>query len=152
MVCSAFAYDHMLQFEVVNVILNSQNYRDEILEPDVRSSLNTLKCQNMVLEDNNARPQRARIIEEYKNLRNITSLRLPSLSPDLNISNTCGTSSADVFETANQPYRPFVNFAKLFWRSLRLPRLKRMKQVTSIIERCQVVSRQKGCCTQFKRK
>ena len=49
MVCGAFSYDHMLQLEVVNGNLNSQKYRDEILESDVRPSLNSLECQNMVL-------------------------------------------------------------------------------------------------------
>ena len=84
MVCGAFSYDHMLQMEVVNGTLNSQKYRDEILEADVTPSLNSLECQNMVLQYDNARPQRARIIEEYRNLQNITSFPLPSLSLDLN--------------------------------------------------------------------
>ena len=38
----------------------------------------------MVLKYDKARPQRARIIEEYRNLQNTASLPLPSLSPDLN--------------------------------------------------------------------
>ena len=38
----------------------------------------------MVLQDDNARPHRARIIEDYKNQHNIASLPWPSLSPDLN--------------------------------------------------------------------
>ena len=77
MVCGAFSYDHMLQLEVVNGTLNSQKYRDEILESDVRLSF-SLECQNMVLQDDNAIPQRARIIEDCKNLQNIASLPLPS--------------------------------------------------------------------------
>ena len=71
--------------EVVNWTLNSQKYRDKILESEVRPSLNSLKCQNMVLRDDNARPQHASIIEEYKKkLQNIASLLLPSLSLVLN--------------------------------------------------------------------
>ena len=35
MVCGAFSNHHMLQLEVVNWTLNSQKYRDEILESDV---------------------------------------------------------------------------------------------------------------------
>ena len=84
MVCGAFAYDHMLQLQVVNGALNSQKYREKILESNVRPFFNSLECQNMVLQDDNARPQRARVIEEYKNLQNIASLLLPSLSLDLN--------------------------------------------------------------------
>ena len=35
MVCGAFSYDHMQQLEIVNRIMNSQKYRDEILGSDV---------------------------------------------------------------------------------------------------------------------
>ena len=58
MVCGAFSYDHMPQLNVFHGTLNSQKYRDETLESDVRLSLNSLECQNMVLQDDNARPHR----------------------------------------------------------------------------------------------
>ena len=61
----------MLQLKVVNGTLNFKNYWDETLESDVRPSLNSPDGKNMVFQDDNARPQRARIIEEYKNLQNI---------------------------------------------------------------------------------
>ena len=80
MVCGAFSYDHMLQLNVVNGTLNSQKYRDETPESDVSLSLNSLECQSMVLQDDNARPQCARIIEEYKNLQDITMFPWPSLT------------------------------------------------------------------------
>ena len=83
MVCVAFSYDHMLQLKVVNGTLNSQKYRDDTLESDVRLSLNSLECHNMVHQDDNARPQRARTIEECKNLQNIAMFTWPSLTPDL---------------------------------------------------------------------
>ena len=82
--CGAFSYDHMLQLEVVLGTLNSQKYRNEILENDVRPSLNSPECQSVVLEGDNTRSQRARIIEEYKSQQHIASLPLPRLSPDLN--------------------------------------------------------------------
>ena len=83
MVCDAFSYDRMQQLKVVNGTLNSQKYRDETQESDVTLSLNSLECQNMVHQDDNARPQRARIIEKYKNLQNIAMFPWPSLTPDL---------------------------------------------------------------------
>ena len=79
-----FFYDHMQQLEVILGTLNSQKYRNEILENDVRPSLNSPEYQSVVLEDDNTRSQRARIIEEYKNQQHIACLPLPSLSPDLN--------------------------------------------------------------------
>ena len=79
MVLGAFSYDHMLQVEVANGTLNTQKYRDEILESDIRPSLNSPECQNIVLQDDNATPQHARIIEEYKHLQNNANFALPSL-------------------------------------------------------------------------
>ena len=64
----------MLQLTVVNGTLSSQKYRGEIMESDVIPSLNSPESQSMVLQDNNARPKHARIIEDTQNLQNIASL------------------------------------------------------------------------------
>ena len=117
MVCDAFSYDHMLQMEVVNGTLNSQKYRDKILESDVRPSLNSLECQNMVLQYDNARPQRAPIIEEYRNLQIIASLPLQSMSPDLNPIEHLLDELGWRVRNLEPAYQPFVNFAMLYWRS-----------------------------------
>ena len=74
----------MIQPKVVTGTLNSQKYQDEILESGVRSPLDSLDGQNMVLGDDNARPHCTHIIEVYKNQQNIASLRRRSLLPDLN--------------------------------------------------------------------
>ena len=97
MVHGALSDDHLIQLKVVTGTLNAQKYQDEILESGVRSPLDSLDCQNMVLRDDIARPRCTRIIEEYKNQQNITSLLRPSLLQDLNPNKPCGTSSADVF-------------------------------------------------------
>ena len=76
--------DHLIQLKVATGTLNAQKYQDEILESGVRSPLDSLDGQNMVLRDNIARPHCTRIIKEYKNRQNITSLPPPSLLPDLN--------------------------------------------------------------------
>ena len=70
MVCSTFSYDHMLQLKVEN--------------SDVRPSLTSPDGKNMMLQDDDARPQHAHITEEYKNLQNIAMFLWPSLTPDLN--------------------------------------------------------------------
>ena len=152
MVCGAFSYDHMLHLEVVNGTLNSQKYRDEILESDVRPSLNSLECQNMVLKDDNARPQWVRIFEDYKNLQNIASLPLPSLSLDLNLNHI----EHLLYELGRRVRNrePAVSTLcelrkALLEESDRLPCLKRIKLVTSIVKKCQGVIRQKGSYTAY---
>ena len=57
----------MLQLKVVNGTLSSQKYRDENLQSDVIPSLNSPESQNMVFQDNNVRPKRARVIEYTQN-------------------------------------------------------------------------------------
>ena len=84
MVRGALSDDHMIQLNVVTGTLNAQKYQDEILESGDRSPLDSLDGQNMVLRCDIARPHCTRIIEEYKNQQNITSLTRPSLLLDLN--------------------------------------------------------------------
>ena len=84
MVRGALSADHLIQLKVVTWTLNAQKYQDEILESGVRSPLDLLDGQNMVLRDDIARPHCTRIMEEYKNQQNIASLPLPSLLLDLN--------------------------------------------------------------------
>ena len=110
MVCGALSDDHLIQLKVVTGTFNAQKYPGEILESGVRSPLDSLDDQNMVLRDDIAGLHCTRIIEEYKNQQNIASLPRRSLLPDLNPINMCGTSSADVFETGNQPYQKHCGY------------------------------------------
>ena len=80
----ALSVDHLLQLKVVTGTLNAQKYQDGILKSGVRSPLDSLYGQNMVLRDDVERPHCIRIIEEYKNQQNIASLPWPSLLTDLN--------------------------------------------------------------------
>ena len=84
MVSDALSDDHLVQLKVVTGTLNAQKYQDEILESGVRSPMDSLDGQIMVLRDDIARPHCTRIIEEYKNQQNITSLPWSSLLRDLN--------------------------------------------------------------------
>ena len=85
MVRGALSDDHMIQLKVVTGTLSSQKYQDQIQESGVRSHLDSLDSQNMVLWDDIARPHCTRNIEEYKNQQNnIASFPRQSLSPDLN--------------------------------------------------------------------
>ena len=49
MVRGALSDDHLIQLNVVTGTLNAQKYQDKVLESGVRSPLNSLDAQNMVL-------------------------------------------------------------------------------------------------------
>ena len=66
MVRGSLSDDHLIQLKVIIGTLNAQKYQNEILETDVRSPLDSLEGQNMVLRDDIARPYFTRIIEGYK--------------------------------------------------------------------------------------
>ena len=74
MVRGALSDDHMIQLNVVTGTLNSRKYQDKILKSGVRSPLDSLDDQNMVLGDHIARPHCTHIIEVYKNQQNIANL------------------------------------------------------------------------------
>ena len=84
MVRGTLSDDHLIQLKVVTGALNAQKYMDQILESGVRSHLDSLDGQNLVLRDDIARPHCSRIIVEYENQHNIARVSRPSLLPDLN--------------------------------------------------------------------
>ena len=66
MVWGDFSYDHVLQLKVIDGTMNAVKYRDEILEPIMRLFLESPNGQGMSFQDDNARPHRARVIDDYK--------------------------------------------------------------------------------------
>ena len=84
MVLGALSDDHLIQLKVVTGTLNAQKYQDEVLESGVRSPLNSLDGQNMVLRDDIATSHFTRIIEEYKNQQIIASFPRPKMLSYLN--------------------------------------------------------------------
>ena len=129
---------------MVTGTLNAQKYQDEILESGVRSALDSLDGQNMVLGDDIAKPHCIRIIEEYKNQQNIASLPWLSFCGTCTLSNTCWTSSSDVFEIGNQPYQNHCDFVRLYcmsWTGFHV--LYACTHSVNLIKKmCQVVIRQ----------
>ncbi|GFV98496.1 transposable element Tcb2 transposase [Trichonephila clavipes] len=58
-------------------------YRDEILDPYVRPYAAAIG-NDFILMDDNARPHRARIVEEYREDHGLERMEWPARSPDLN--------------------------------------------------------------------
>ena len=56
MVRGALSDDHLIQLNVVAGTLNAQKYQDEVLESGVRSPLDLLDGQNLVLRDDISSP------------------------------------------------------------------------------------------------
>ena len=113
MVCGAFSDDRLIQLKVVTGTLNAQKYQNEILESGVRSTLDSLDGQNMVLRDDTV------LIEEYKNQQNIASLLRPSLMPDLfNLfQNVVVKARLTCLKLGTNRIKPIVNFAGLYCMS-----------------------------------
>ena len=63
--------------------LNGQRYRDEILRPLVVPALQQIG-QQAVLQDDNAMPHRARVVNTFLQQAGINSMDWPACSPDLN--------------------------------------------------------------------
>ncbi|UYV84124.1 K02A2.6-like [Cordylochernes scorpioides] len=63
--------------------LTAQRYRDEILEPYLRPYRDQIG-HNLVFMDDNARPHRARLVNEYLQSENIRRMDWPARYPDLN--------------------------------------------------------------------
>ncbi|UYV79772.1 hypothetical protein LAZ67_18000603 [Cordylochernes scorpioides] len=63
--------------------LTAQRYRDEILEPYLRPYRDQIG-HNLIFMDDNARPHRARLVNEYLQSENIRRMQWPASSQDLN--------------------------------------------------------------------
>lgn len=63
--------------------VNAQRYRQEILEPYVRLFRGAVGPEFLFMDDN-ARPHRARLVDEYLESEDIHRMDWPAKSPDLN--------------------------------------------------------------------
>ncbi len=68
---------------IVNGNLNAQVYIDQILRPVVVPFIANME-QGAVLQDDNARPHRARVVDTFLQQQQITRMDWPACSPDLN--------------------------------------------------------------------
>ena len=84
MVLAGTSFDGVTDLYVIqNGALTVVRYRDEILDVYVRPFAGAVG-ENIVLMDDNARPHRTRVVNEYLEDEGIERLDWPSRSPDLN--------------------------------------------------------------------
>ena len=116
MVRGTLSDDQLIQLKVVTGTLNAQRYQNEILESGVRSPLDSLDGQNMVLRDDIARPHCTRIIEECKNQQNIATAKLVAgLKP---YRTRVGQARLTYFKPGTSSIKTVANFARLYCMSL----------------------------------
>ena len=83
MVWAGFSAHHRTPLHHVQGNLNGQRYRDEILRPLVVPALQQI-CQQAVLQDDNARPHCARVVNTFLQQAGVNRMDWPACSPDLN--------------------------------------------------------------------
>ena len=71
---------------VLNGTLTGQRYINEVLQPVV---LPFVQQHHVVLQDDNARPHRARIVQQFLQQNNVDHLEWPARSPDLFANRAC---------------------------------------------------------------
>ena len=83
MVWAAFTFDHKLDIELINGNMNGVMYRDQILAGSVLPFIQAHPATRWVYQDDNARPHRARIVQQYKQTNGICSVDWPACSCDM---------------------------------------------------------------------
>lgn len=82
MVWGAFSFHQRTNLYIINGNLNAIRYRDEILRPLVIPCLRAIG-NRAVYQDDNARPHRARIVNDFLLQNNVTRMDWPAYSPDM---------------------------------------------------------------------
>jgi hypothetical protein len=91
MVWDGISFNHRTPLVVVNGNLTAQRYIDEVLQTSVLPFFTTHPDVDVFQQDN-ARAHSARVTTAFLDNQNIQRLPWPAFSPDLVLSNICGTS------------------------------------------------------------
>ena len=84
MVWGCFSHDHKLDLKVVKQTLTGQRYIEDILELIVYPHFLAHQAARPIIQDDNARPHRARIVTDSLAQEGIENLQWPSRSPNMN--------------------------------------------------------------------
>ena len=90
---------------VVSSTLNGRRYIDDILRPHVIPYLRKM-MSNSIFQDDNARPHRARIVDDFLRQNGVVIMGWPPMSPDLAcIEHVCDIFGRDVIKRITQHTR-----------------------------------------------
>ena len=84
MVWAAIGRNFKSEIVLINGALTSRRYRDEILESHIRPLTAAADPGDFIYVDDNARPHRGGLIDEYLEENDIERMEWPAKSPDLN--------------------------------------------------------------------
>ena len=124
-------------------------YRDEILAPVAIPYLQNLG-PNAILQDDNARPHRARIITEYLQNEGVERMEWPAVSPDLNPIEHLWDQLGRAVHARVTNRTTLADLSQILieeWDAI--PQQNVAKLVTSMRRRCQAVVAAYGSSTRY---
>jgi transposase len=150
MVWGGISYDGSTDLYVIrNGSLTGIRYCDEILAPIVRHYADAIG-DDFILMDNNARPHRARIVNEYLQQETIERMDWPANSPDLNlIEHAWDILHRRISNRQNQPNSLQELADALVDEWSRIPQIEFQTLIHSFQNRCREVIRARGGHTRY---
>ncbi|GFV08791.1 transposable element Tcb2 transposase [Trichonephila clavipes] len=96
--------------------LTARRYSDEILRPIVVPCAAAIG-DDFILMDDNCRPHRANLVEDFLFEEGIVRMEWPACSPDMNPIEHVWDALGDKLVAANHPHKLSKNWKELFWKS-----------------------------------
>ena len=150
LVWSGISLDGRTDLYVIrNGALTGVRYRDEVLDPVVRPYAGACG-HGFILMDDNARPHRARVVNQYLEQEGIERMEWPARSPDLNpIEHAWDILQRRLSSRIRQPRtaEELSNFLVEEWHRIPVADIRRL--ILSFPRRCQEVINARGGHTRY---
>ena len=134
---------------IVDGNMNAIRYRDEILTPDVFPYLRTLGA-GAIVQDDNARPHRARIITDHLQAHCVDRMEWPACSPDLNPIEHLWDQLGRAVRRQMTPVSTLLDLRRILleeWNAI--PQIRIQRLVLSMRKRCQATIHAFGGSTRY---
>ena len=149
MVWGGISRNHKTSLHCVQGSMTGVSYRDSILQPVVLPTLQAMGPQ-AILQDDNARPHRARVVNDFLRQHQITRMEWPACSPDLNpIEHLWDVVGRRLRGNHPQPVNPaqLFQFLQQEWNAIPQENVRRLTD--SMRRRCLACIRANGGHTRY---